>query len=98
MCMEGKVSILNVLKFAGAFIAFIIGSGFATGQEIMQFFTSNGLYSLGSIVISLILVMRKNLINILKSMLLNKVSLEILQKMNIMSFHAEDILRDYLDV
>ena len=53
--MEGNVSILNVLKFAGAFIAFIIGSGFATGQEIMQFFTSNGLYSLGSIVISLIL-------------------------------------------
>ena len=43
------------MKFAGAFIAFIIGSGFATGQEIMQFFTSNGLYSLVSIIISLIL-------------------------------------------
>lgn len=53
--MEGKISILNVMKFAGAFIAFIIGSGFATGQEIMQFFTSNGLYSLVSIIISLIL-------------------------------------------
>lgn len=53
--MEGKVSMLNVMKFAGAFIAFIIGSGFATGQEIMQFFTSNGLYSLVSIIISLIL-------------------------------------------
>lgn len=53
--MSERVSILNVMKFAGAFIAFIIGSGFATGQEIMQFFTSNGLYSLISIIISLIL-------------------------------------------
>lgn len=53
--MKENISVLNVLKFAGAFIAFIIGSGFATGQEIMQFFTSNGLYSIVSIVISLIL-------------------------------------------
>ena len=53
--MEGKISILNVMKIAGAYIAFIIGSGFATGQEIMQFFTSNGLYSVVSIIISLIL-------------------------------------------
>lgn len=53
--MEGRISILNIMKFSGAFIAFIIGSGFATGQEIMQFFTSNGLYSLISIIISLIL-------------------------------------------
>lgn len=53
--MGEKVSLLNVMKVAGAFIAFIIGSGFATGQEIMQFFTSNGLYSLLSIIISLIL-------------------------------------------
>lgn len=53
--MKEKVKMLNVMKFAGAFIAFIIGSGFATGQEIMQFFTSNGLNSLVSILISLIL-------------------------------------------
>lgn len=53
--MVEKVRVLNVMKFAGAFIAFIIGSGFATGQEIMQFFTSNGLYSIVSIFISLIL-------------------------------------------
>ena len=32
----------KVLSFAGAFIAFLIGSGFATGQEIMQYFTSYG--------------------------------------------------------
>lgn len=53
--INGKVSVLNVTKLAGAFIAFVIGSGFATGQEIMQFFTSNGLYSIISILISLIL-------------------------------------------
>ena len=53
--MKDNIKILNVIKIAGAFIAFIIGSGFATGQEIMQFFTSNGLYSLVSILISLIL-------------------------------------------
>lgn len=39
--MKNEINILNIMKFAGAFIAFIIGSGFATGQEIMQFFTSN---------------------------------------------------------
>ena len=43
--MKGKgsrCSIRNVVTFAGAFIAWIIGSGFATGQEILQFFTSYG--------------------------------------------------------
>lgn len=53
--IEGMMSKVNVVKFAGAYIAFIIGSGFATGQEIMQFFTSNGLWSMGSIIISLVL-------------------------------------------
>ena len=48
-----KVSKVNVMKFAGAYVAFVIGSGFATGQEILQFFTSNGLWSIGSILISM---------------------------------------------
>ena len=38
--MENKVSMANVVKFAGAYVACAIGSGFATGQEIMQFFTA----------------------------------------------------------
>ncbi|MDR1829035.1 MAG: hypothetical protein LBR29_11950 [Methylobacteriaceae bacterium] len=45
--MNEKTSIINVIKFGGAFVAFIIGSGFATGQEIMQFFSAfgiNGIY------------------------------------------------------
>ncbi|MGO2695505.1 hypothetical protein [Bavariicoccus seileri] len=27
----------TVFRFAGAYVAFIIGSGFATGQEVLQF-------------------------------------------------------------
>ena len=40
---KGRVDVSNVIKFAGTFIAFLIGSGFATGQEILQYFTSYGL-------------------------------------------------------
>lgn len=36
------VNIKQVISFAGAFIAFLIGSGFATGQEIMQYFSAYG--------------------------------------------------------
>lgn len=50
-----KTSVRNVIRYSGAFIAFMIGSGFATGQEIMQFFTGYGLYSVGGILISMFL-------------------------------------------
>ncbi|MCL2767358.1 MAG: hypothetical protein FWE49_01310 [Synergistaceae bacterium] len=53
--MESKVSKLNVLKFACAFTAFMIGSGFASGQEIMQFFTGFGNLGIIGAVISMIL-------------------------------------------
>lgn len=36
------VSLKNVAIFAGAICAYLIGSGFATGQEVLQFFTSSG--------------------------------------------------------
>ena len=36
------VSLKTVIKFAGAFTAFLIGSGFATGQEVLQYFASYG--------------------------------------------------------
>lgn len=39
---QKKVSSLNVIKFSGAFIAFLIGSGFSTGQEVLQYFTAYG--------------------------------------------------------
>lgn len=41
----------EVLKFAGTFISVCIGSGFATGQEIMQFFSAHGLISIISSLI-----------------------------------------------
>ena len=53
--MKQKVNGLNVIKYAGAYIAFIIGSGFATGQEIIQFYTSYGIWGIGSIAISMFL-------------------------------------------
>ena len=43
--MEDKtqsVSIRNLIIFAGAYCAFTIGSGYATGQEILQFFCAFG--------------------------------------------------------
>lgn len=32
----------KVIRFAGAIVAYLIGSGFASGQEVMQFFTCYG--------------------------------------------------------
>ena len=37
-----RTSFLRLATIAGAIIAFLIGSGFATGQEILQYFTSYG--------------------------------------------------------
>ena len=45
--IDGRSDKKAVMKYAGAFIAWVIGSGFATGQEILQFFTSYGYYSYG---------------------------------------------------
>lgn len=42
--MESQVSIKKVLKIAGALCAFCIGSGFATGQEVLQYAASNGAF------------------------------------------------------
>ncbi len=53
--MDGKneCNKKEVIKFAGAFIAWVIGSGFATGQEILQFFTSYGYLSYGVVLLNL---------------------------------------------
>lgn len=40
--MGSKVSIRQVLIIAGAFVSFTIGSGFASGNEVLQFFGSWG--------------------------------------------------------
>ncbi len=43
------------LNLAGAFVGVIVGAGFGSGQEVMQFFTNYGLYSLPAILIALLL-------------------------------------------
>lgn len=40
--MTEKSSKLTIIRIAGAYVAWVMGSGFATGQEILQFFTSFG--------------------------------------------------------
>ncbi|MFQ6972218.1 MAG: hypothetical protein ACLRTG_13530 [Enterocloster aldenensis] len=52
--IDGRCDKKAVMKYAGAFIAWVIGSGFATGQEILQFFTSYGYYSYGVVVLNLV--------------------------------------------
>ena len=53
--MKERVSIGNICKFAGAFVACAIGSGFATGQEIMQFFSAHGVMSIpGTLVTTVV--------------------------------------------
>lgn len=49
-----KSELGSTIKYAGAFIAWVIGSGFATGQEILQFFTSYGPYSFAVILVNLV--------------------------------------------
>lgn len=48
-------NIPTVLKVSGAFLAFLIGSGFATGQEGMQFFVPYGLAGMGGALFFLLL-------------------------------------------
>lgn len=50
-----EVSVIQILKYAGAFAACAIGSGFATGQEIMQFFSAYGQKGIWGTIITAIL-------------------------------------------
>ncbi|WP_461175266.1 hypothetical protein [Arthrobacter sp. Z1-9] len=35
-------SLWRILTYAGTIVAFLIGSGFTTGQEVLQYFASHG--------------------------------------------------------
>lgn len=51
-----KTSMPRVLTYAGAIVAFLIGSGFATGQEILQYYTAYGywgVFGTGLLVLAL---------------------------------------------
>lgn len=47
---KNKIEPYKVLNYAGAFIALLIGSGFATGQEIIQYFSSWGWWGVAGVV------------------------------------------------
>ncbi|MDY0235446.1 MAG: hypothetical protein RBR71_05430 [Gudongella sp.] len=51
MELKKEVSWGRVMTYAGAFIAFLIGSGFATGQEVLQYFSSYGYLGMAGIVV-----------------------------------------------
>ena len=53
--MENKVRIGQVIRMSGAFVACAIGSGFATGQEILQFFSVYGRFGLYGALINTLL-------------------------------------------
>ena len=44
----------TVLRIMGAYVAWVMGSGFATGQEILQFFTSYGYRSFILVAVNLV--------------------------------------------
>jgi len=53
---ERKINWLDVFKLSGAYLALMVGSGFATGQEAMQFFVVFGWQAYAIIVVTLLLL------------------------------------------
>lgn len=54
--MESNFSLKKIFTFSGAIVAYLIGSGFASGQEAMQFLTSFGLWGcLGAVIFTLVI-------------------------------------------
>ena len=45
-------SFKEIIRIAGAFVGVIVGAGFASGQEVMQFFTSFGMLGMAGVLIS----------------------------------------------
>ncbi|HSQ88360.1 hypothetical protein [Romboutsia sp.] len=54
--MSESSNFKEIMKFAGTYISVCIGSGFATGQEIMQFFSAHGMISILSNMICMIIL------------------------------------------
>lgn len=56
-------SIKKVITYAGALIGFLIGSAFATGQEVLQFFAAYGLWgSLGATLFTSIIMIYMSIV------------------------------------
>lgn len=50
---QPRVSLKNVIKIAGVWISYCIGSGFATGQDMMQYFVAYGMKGFIGILIGI---------------------------------------------
>lgn len=60
---DNKVSLPQIIAIGGAFMGFVIGSSFASGQECLQYFTGHGVWgSIGVGVIALILYVWFNVV------------------------------------
>lgn len=56
MKTEKKTGISQIITIAGAYLAFVIGSSFASGQECLQYFSGHGLWrSIGAVIIALLI-------------------------------------------
>ena len=53
---KGRVVPYKVINYAGAFIALLIGSGFATGQELLQYFASWGYWGMAGVALVFVLM------------------------------------------
>ncbi|MDO5043711.1 MAG: hypothetical protein Q4E22_00205 [Coriobacteriia bacterium] len=51
---QKEVSVKRVIQFAGAMVGTLIGSGFASGQEVMQFFTNYGINGIVGAIITML--------------------------------------------
>lgn len=52
--LRSKTNWASVIRIAGAYVAWCMGSGYATGQEIFQFFTSYGYQSFLVLAVNLV--------------------------------------------
>ncbi len=66
MAKSANLNYGRIMAYAGTFIAFLIGSGFATGQEVVQYFSAYGWYGILGIVVvfTLFLYVARQLVSI----------------------------------
>lgn len=57
---QERLSVKKAIILAGAIIAFTIGSGFATGQEIIQYYSSYGLEFIATVIVFAVLFLYYN--------------------------------------
>ena len=51
-----KTSIMTLFLIGGAYISFVIGASFGTGQELIQYFSSYGIKGILGALISVLLI------------------------------------------